>query len=131
MTQLVLVSSTPPTVPALIAEAGDLARFRFVEFFFATLANPNTRRAYAKDVAEFLAWCSQHGATSLSQIMSPHVARYIDELGGWVSKPTVKRHLAAIRRLFDHLTQGGVHHDPNRPARRGSALHPRALQRRD
>lgn len=95
-------------LPALIADAGDLARFRFVEFFSATIANPNTRRAYAKDVAEFLDWCSRHGATSLPQIMSPHVARYIDELGDRVSKPTVKRHLAAIKRLFDHLTQGGV-----------------------
>jgi site-specific recombinase XerC len=36
------------------------------------------------------------------------VATYIERLGTTASKPTVKQHLAAIRRLFDYLTTGGI-----------------------
>jgi integrase/recombinase XerD len=36
------------------------------------------------------------------------VAAYIEQLGTTLSKPTVKQHLAAIRRLFDYLTTGGI-----------------------
>jgi site-specific recombinase XerD len=32
----------------------------------------------------------------------------MEQLGAEVSKPTVKRHLAAIRKLFDYLTIGGI-----------------------
>ena len=35
-------------VPALIADAGDQAAWRYVEFFTANSSNPNTRRAYAR-----------------------------------------------------------------------------------
>jgi len=35
-------------VPALIADAGDAAGWRYVEFFTANIRNPNTRRAYAR-----------------------------------------------------------------------------------
>jgi hypothetical protein len=34
-------------VLALIADAGDAAGWRYVEFFTANIRNPNTRRAYA------------------------------------------------------------------------------------
>jgi hypothetical protein len=43
------------TVPAIIADAGDGAARRFLEFFTATIRNPNTRAAYAQAVARFLA----------------------------------------------------------------------------
>jgi hypothetical protein len=35
-------------VPALTADAGDAAGWRYVEFFTANIRNPNTRRAYAR-----------------------------------------------------------------------------------
>ena len=41
-------------VPALIADAGDLAGWRYVEFFTANIRNPNTRRAYARACSQFL-----------------------------------------------------------------------------
>ena len=34
-------------VPALIADAGDAAGWRYVEFFTANIRNPHTRRALA------------------------------------------------------------------------------------
>jgi len=36
----------------LIVGAGDRARVHFLEFFTANIRNPNTRRAYARSVAE-------------------------------------------------------------------------------
>jgi hypothetical protein len=48
-------------VPALIAGAGDAARWRYVEFFTANIRNPNTRRAYARACARFFAWCNDRG----------------------------------------------------------------------
>ena len=33
-------------VPALIADAGDPAAWRYIEFFTANIRNPNTRRDY-------------------------------------------------------------------------------------
>ena len=35
-------------VPALIADAGEPAAWRFVEFFTANINNDHTRRAYAR-----------------------------------------------------------------------------------
>ena len=35
-------------VPALIADLGDEAAWRYVEFFTANIRNPHTRRAYAR-----------------------------------------------------------------------------------
>ncbi len=44
-------------VPALIASAGEHASRRFLEFFTVTIRNRNTREAYARARAQFLAWC--------------------------------------------------------------------------
>jgi site-specific recombinase XerD len=100
-------------LPALIAEAGDRAGRRFVEFFTANIRNPNTRTAYARAVARFFRWCDERGIT-LHQVEPVIVAAYIEELGSQRSRPTVKQHLAAIKMLFDWLTSGGI--IPHNPA---------------
>ena len=56
MNQLAPIGSTL-TLPALVAATGDRAGMRFLEFFAANIRNPHTRRAYARAVGEFLAWC--------------------------------------------------------------------------
>jgi site-specific recombinase XerD len=96
-----------PILPAIIAQAGDHAARRFIEFFTATIRNGNTRRAYAKAVNDFLAWCEGHKLT-LSDIEPVHVATYIEQLTQAKAAPTVKQHLAAISMLFDWLTSGGI-----------------------
>jgi integrase/recombinase XerD len=96
-----------PIIPAIIAEAGDNAARRFIEFFTATIRNKNTRRAYAKAVADFLAYCQHNGLTLLG-IEPVHVATYIEQLTRSKAAPTVKQHLAAIGMLFDWLTSGGI-----------------------
>src|ERR1700726_1469544 len=50
-------------VPALIADLGDQAGWRYVEFFTANIRNPHTRRAYARACGQFFAWCEQRGLT--------------------------------------------------------------------
>jgi hypothetical protein len=39
-------------VPAVIADLGDEAAWRYVEFFTANIRNPHTRRAYARTCAD-------------------------------------------------------------------------------
>ena len=101
-------SVAPAQLPTLITASGDRASWRFMEFFTAAIRNPNTRRAYARDVHGFLAWCTDAGIASIVEVNTMHVAAYIEQLGKSHPAPTVKRHLAAIRHLFDYLATGGI-----------------------
>ncbi|MDF3626198.1 tyrosine-type recombinase/integrase [Brytella acorum] len=103
-----LASSSGSVLPALVASAGDRARLRFLEFFAAQIRNPNTRRAYARSVAGFLAWCTDLGVTELEGVTSLHVATWIELQGRTLSAPSVKQALAALRHLFDWLVTGQV-----------------------
>ena len=49
----------PNVVPALIADLGEEAAWRYVEFFTANIRNPHTRRAYARACNRFFAWCEE------------------------------------------------------------------------
>ncbi len=94
-------------LPVVIAQAGERAGRRFVEFFTANIRNPNTRKAYARAVARFLEWCDERhiGLLAIEPVL---VAAYVEDLCGTHSRPTVKQHLAALKMLFDWLTTGGV-----------------------
>jgi site-specific recombinase XerD len=94
-------------VPALIADAGDLAAWRYVEFFTANIRNANTRRAYARACTTFFAWCDERGLT-LTTIRPHDVATYIETRGLTHSAPDVKQQLAAVRMLFDWLITGQI-----------------------
>ena len=95
-------------VPAVIADAGDHAARRFLEFFAAQIRNKNTRMAYYRAACHFFAWVEQHRIGELADIEPIHVAAYIEVLQTTAAKPTVKLHLAAIRMLFDWLIIGQV-----------------------
>jgi len=102
------VASAPAGfLPALIAHAGPRATKRFVEFFAAEIRNPKTRRAYAFAVRRFTEWCEARGLL-LERIEPVVVAAYVEELQQELAPPSVKQHLAAIRRMFDYLATGGV-----------------------
>ena len=60
-------------LPAIIADAGQKAGKRFIEYLTATIRNANTREAYARAIGDFLAWCEQH-RLRLSSIEPVHVA---------------------------------------------------------
>jgi len=106
-------------VPAMIAEAGDRAARRFLEFFAASIENDNTRMAYYRAACSFFAWLDEHGIGELADIEPFHVAAYLKALRvsdagdravkvRTASRPTVKQHLAAIRMLFDWLVVGQI-----------------------
>lgn len=95
-------------LPALIANAGDRAGWRFIEFFTANIRNPNTRRAYGRAVGDFFRWCTQHRVRDLAHISPTIVAAYVEQLQQTHAKPSVKQHLAAVRMLFDWLVTGQV-----------------------
>ena len=101
-------------LPALIAGAGQSAETRFVEFFTANIRNPNTRRAYARAVTEFLTWCSRMGVAELAAIGPLHVATWIELQTQTLAAPSVKQRLAALRHLFDWLVVGQI--VPHNPA---------------
>ena len=103
----VAASAAGPILPALIADAGEKASRRFIEFLTATIRNANTRQAYARAIGDFFAWCERH-RLALRDIEPVHVAAYIEALTKARSAPTVKQHLAAIRMCFDWLTSGGI-----------------------
>jgi site-specific recombinase XerD len=95
-------------VPALIAAGGDHCTTRFIEFFVATIRNPNTREAYARATRDFFDWCVKHDFADLALVSPVTVAVYIEKLALTHAVPTVKQHLAAIRVLFDWLVTGHV-----------------------
>src|SRR5271169_2197293 len=67
-------------VPAMIAEAGEHAARRFLDFFAASIDNDNTRLAYYRAVCSFFAWVEQHGIGGLDDIEPFHVAAYLKAL---------------------------------------------------
>jgi site-specific recombinase XerD len=95
------------SVPALFTDAGSDATRRFIEFFTANIRNRHTRAAYARAAARFARWCDAH-RLALAQLTPVSVAAYIEELGQYVARPSVKQHLAALRMLFDYLVVGQV-----------------------
>lgn len=95
-------------------EPGALERFaseqgieRTVEFLTAGIHNPHTRRAYAAAMRRFARWCHRRRLKA-ETLTGPHVAAYVQELGGELSPASVKQHLAAIKHWFDWLVTGHV-----------------------
>jgi hypothetical protein len=106
--------SSSLAVPRMMADAGDRAAKRVLDFFAASIENDNTRMAYYRAVCSFFAWLEQHGIGELAAIEPFHVAAYIKALKvsepgdrtvkeRAASRPTVKQHLAVVRMLFDRL----------------------------
>lgn len=101
------VAESLGSLPLLIERAGEEARRRFLEFFTAHIRNRGTRAMYARAVGRFFDWCDDRNV-ELHGISPLVVATYIEQLTRIHSAPTVKLHLAAIRKLFDFLVVGQV-----------------------
>jgi len=61
----------------MVAEAGQEAKKRFLEFFTVNIGNPNTRAAYHQAAVEFLDWCEARMMVRLDEVQPVHVAAYI------------------------------------------------------
>ena len=101
-TEIIPALPTPEfLVPAIIAAAGDKASEHFLEFFAATIRNPNTRAAYVQAIAQFCRWCEEY-KLELTAIRRLHVAAYIESKS--LSAPAVKRMCCKVgRSLFDRV----------------------------
>ena len=84
----------------MLERAGRNALFAADEFFAARISNPHTRRAYARVVRRFLAWCDQEHL-ELFRVSPGLAGRFIDELPG--DRSTKNQALAALRQFFDTL----------------------------
>ena len=101
-------------LPAMVLAAGERGAYRFLDFFASHIRNLNTRAAYFYNACEFFAWCEGRGVRELVEVRPHHVAGYIERKTKTHAAPTVKQHLAAIRRLFDWLVVGQI--VPSNPA---------------
>lgn len=95
-------------MPGIIERAGSVAVRRFAEFFVVRYRNANTRLGYARDIRDFADWCEKRGIKDIRSVTPIAVAAFIEKLGQTHSAPTVKRHLAAIRKLMDWLVTGHI-----------------------
>ena len=95
--------SSAVAVPMLVMAEGEAVARRFLEFFAGTICNAHTRRAYARAVTSFLAWCEEAGVPSIAAVQPLHVAAWIELQTRERAAPSVKQQLAAIRHLFDWL----------------------------
>ncbi len=101
------ISADTHLVPATIADVGEAANWRYVEFFTANISNLNTHRAYERACTRFFAWCERRGL-GLAAIRPHDVGVYVKGLQAEHSEPYVKQQLAAVRMLFDWLVIGQV-----------------------
>ena len=111
-------SSSSVSLPAIVT--GERAQVRFLEFFAAQIRSPNTRRAYARSVNEFLTWCHGVGVPDLLAVGPLHVATWIEQQTQTLAAPSVKQRLAALRHLFDWLVVGQI--GPHKTAHHGGLL---------
>lgn len=93
-------------VPVVLTGGRRKTAARVVEFFTATIRNPNTRSAYQRATARFIGWCIDQGF-ALEQLTPISASAYVEELTAAVSAPTAKQHLAALRMLCNFLVAGG------------------------
>lgn len=76
-----LIPFESPAPPRLIVNSGGQAGMRFLEFFAASIRNPNTRRAYHFATTEFFAWYEQQNLDSLIDVQSLQICTGVSPSG--------------------------------------------------
>ncbi len=109
-------------------ELADPAFYRLADVpaeleWFANISNAHTRRAYRNDVAGFMAFFSMRTPTQFRDVTRSHLLAWRESLEAAGSSPaTIRRKLAAIASLFDHLCESNaVTHNPVRGVKRPKA----------
>ncbi|KPB61617.1 Phage integrase family site specific recombinase [Pseudomonas amygdali pv. myricae] len=100
--------------------SGDPRRLTAVEFqqlaavpsaveWFANLDNPRTRRAYQNDLTDFSSFIGLASADDFRQVTRSHVLAWradLEQRG--LAGATIRRKLAALASLFDHLLENNA-----------------------
>jgi len=72
--------------------------------WFANINNPRTRRAYQNDLTDFSSFIGLTSADDFRQVTRSHVLAWRADLEGrGLAGATIRRKLAALASLFDHL----------------------------
>ena len=98
-----LPSAAGESLPEIIHRAGANAVFAAQEFFYGTIRNEHTQRAYRHAVKRFLKWAEKHGGGELTLIAPWHLGQYFVELAKTTSIATRNQHLSALRHFFDGM----------------------------
>ena len=82
--------------------------------WFANLTNANTRRAYRKDIKDFMAFAGMRQAAQFREVTRVHVIAWREQLVGQeLTNDTVRRKLAALSSLYAYLCDhNAVLHNP-------------------
>src|SRR4051794_35319777 len=88
--------------------------------WFANLDNPRTRRTYRLDVQEFTAFAGVERPEEMRSVTRAHLIAWRKDLERRGLAPSsIRRKLAAVASLFDHLCEAnGVSHNPVRGVKR-------------
>jgi len=88
--------------------------------WFANIDNPRTRRAYRIDIHEFMGFVGIGRPEEFRTVTRAHVLAWRKDLEGRVlSGTTIRRKLAALSSLFEHLCDANaVTHNPVKGVKR-------------
>jgi site-specific recombinase XerD len=77
--------------------------------WFANIDNPRTRRAYQNDLADFCGFVGLTGAEEFRAVTRAHVLAWRAQLENrGLAGSTIRRKLAALASLFDHLLENNA-----------------------
>lgn len=86
------------------AEFQNLAEVPAAVEWFANIDNPRTRRAYQGDLEDFCSFVGMSAAEEFRAVTRAHVLAWRSQLEGrGLAGATIRRKLAALASLFDHL----------------------------
>jgi len=114
-TQKDIVRAAPNQSRALTAsEFHQLADVPAAAIWLANIDNANTRRAYQSDVGEFVTFVGIEHPDEFREVARAHIIAWRGTLEARELAPaTIRRKLASISSLFDHLcNENAVQHNP-------------------
>jgi Phage integrase, N-terminal SAM-like domain len=113
------------------AEFQELAAVPLEAEWFANIDNPRTRRGYRVDIHEFIGFMGIAQPEEFRKVTRAHVLAWRKDLEGReLSGPTIRRKLAALCSLFEHLCDANaVTHNPVKGVKRPEGRATRARRR--
>ncbi|MBU0808318.1 MAG: tyrosine-type recombinase/integrase [Gammaproteobacteria bacterium] len=105
MSEMIPVVENPsPERRLTAAQFQGLANVPAAAEWFANLDNPRTRRAYKGDIEDFCNFLGIHAPDQFREVTRAHVLAWRSQLEQrGLSGATIRRKLAALASLFDHL----------------------------